>query len=78
MKKTIEKIEEFILKEFEKNKNHIGFTATEIANELGIQRNNASTELNKLHKSGILEKTQTRPVRYSPSKLLLISYEKNE
>ena len=41
-----------------------GFDAQEIAEELGILRNNVSKELNELHRQGKIVKFAGRPVRY--------------
>lgn len=41
-----------------------GFTATSIANELNILRNNVSMELNELHRQGKIVKVNSRPVLY--------------
>ncbi|WP_432646900.1 sigma-54-dependent transcriptional regulator [Mitsuokella sp.] len=45
-------------------KGRVGFDAQEIAEELGILRNNVSKELNELHRQGKIVKFAGRPVRY--------------
>ena len=48
----------------EKLKGQVGFDAQEIAASLDILRNNASKELNELHRQGRIVKFSGRPVRY--------------
>ena len=46
-----------------------GISGDDVQQALGIVRNNASTLLNQLHKSGRLVKIRTRPVRFLPAAL---------
>lgn len=41
-----------------------GFTAEELADELGLLRSNVSRELNKLYREGRIDKSVGRPVKY--------------
>ena len=49
----------------------LGVTTQEIADELQLLRSNVSKDLNQLCQEGKLEKTQTRPVRYSDAKVVM-------
>lgn len=51
-------------------KGRVGFDAQEIAEELGILRNNVSKELNELHRQGKIVKFAGRPVRYFDREIL--------
>ncbi len=48
----------------------VGFDAQEIAEKLGILRNNVSKELNELHRQGKIVKFAGRPVRYFDREVL--------
>lgn len=62
---SLEKIKENIIQG-----KSIGIDAKEIEDKLGIVRNNASTLLNMLYKSGKLVKIQGRPVKFVPTKTM--------
>ncbi|WP_160677290.1 sigma-54-dependent transcriptional regulator [Clostridium sp. C8-1-8] len=50
--------------------NDIGFTSVDIAEELGMLRNNVSRELNELLRLGKIIKIKERPVRFLPKSVL--------
>jgi len=55
----------------------IGVSATEIAHALGIQRTNASSDLNVLFREGKVEKLEGKPVLYKIAKMDLTSADKS-
>lgn len=72
--KRIEKIYLFVSKESKKLSSEAinsgaGVTTQEVAETFGIQRTNASKDLNELVKDGLLAKLDGRPVRYIESGL---------
>lgn len=64
MGKRIERIYQFLLENTENGLNEKGTTTSEVADQLMIQRSNASKDLNQLVKEGRVQKSDTRPVRY--------------
>lgn len=60
IERRIDRIYQFV-------KDHQHVSTAEVAEILNIQRSNASKDLNKLVKSGLLHKTATRPVNYFTS-----------
>lgn len=65
--KRIEKIRHYIFECYEKSpQNFSGCTASNIAEYFSIHRNDASSDLNKLVKQGVLYKTNHRPVLFFP------------
>ncbi|GCF92839.1 transcription antiterminator BglG [Enterococcus florum] len=57
MERRIDRIYQFVSE-------HANVTTNEVAKALDIQRTNASKDLNLLVKDGILQKSESRPVRY--------------
>ncbi|WP_314060663.1 sigma 54-interacting transcriptional regulator [uncultured Vagococcus sp.] len=73
--KRIEKIYLFVSKESKKLSSEAvasgaGVTTQEVAEAFGVQRTNASKDLNELVKDGLLAKLDGRPVRYIESGLV--------
>lgn len=65
--KRIEKIRHYIFECYEKSpQNFSGCTASNIAEYFSIHRNDASSDLNKLVKQGVLYKTNHRSVLFFP------------
>ena len=80
--KRIEKVYEIVLKICMKEYKEIGeikgISASEIADILGLQRTNVSSDLNKLFKDGRIEKLKGKPVLYKVNNLnFLIKEEKD-
>ena len=70
MMRRVEKIEEYVKDECSRRFNSgisSGITASEAAEALGINRNDASTDLNKLFSAGKLIKKGKKPVEFFPS-----------
>ncbi|MCX7883470.1 MAG: sigma 54-interacting transcriptional regulator [Caloramator sp.] len=64
------KSEQVNLKNLEENKEKLGFAASDIAQDLGILRNNVSMELNKLLRQDKIIKIKGRPVLYFHKEVL--------
>lgn len=60
MGKRIERIYQFLLENTENGLNEKGTTTSEVADQLMIQRSNASKDLNQLVKEGRVQKSDTR------------------
>ncbi|WP_088041423.1 sigma 54-interacting transcriptional regulator [Bacillus sp. EAC] len=66
---------------FVQQSNENGYTANDIALKLNLDRANVSSDLNKLVKEGLLEKTNTRPVLFklqSNSSLVYLQSDKKD
>jgi transcriptional regulatory protein LevR/transcriptional regulator with AAA-type ATPase domain len=74
--KRIERIYRFLLENAENGLNKMGTTTSEVADQLTIQRSNASKDLNQLVKEGRVQKSETRPVRYWVSQYVQPTQEK--
>ncbi|KXG76703.1 Transcriptional regulatory protein DagR [Fervidicola ferrireducens] len=57
-------LKELCQRQFAERGEVIGVSATEIAHALGIQRTNASSDLNALYREGKVEKVEGKPVLY--------------
>ncbi|MBC8586871.1 sigma 54-interacting transcriptional regulator [Paratissierella segnis] len=80
--KRIEKVYEIVskicMKEYKETGEIRGLSASEIADILGLQRTNVSSDLNKLFKDGRIEKLKGKPVLYKVNNLnFLIEEEKD-
>ena len=80
--KRIEKVYEIVskicMKEYKEIGEIKGISASEIADILGLQRTNVSSDLNKLFKDGRIEKLKGKPVLYKVNNLnFLIEEEKD-
>ena len=65
MKKNNEKVLNLLKQQsINQSKDHLGFTTQEISTQLNMQRSNVSAALNELVESGLVEKSNSRPVYY--------------
>ena len=64
--KRLERVYRYVLDQELQEGLEQGLTTTDVAEALGIQRSNASKDLNALVRAGKIQKTDGRPVRYLP------------
>lgn len=64
--KRLERVYRYVLEQEFGEGLEAGLTTTDVAEALGIQRSNASKDLNALVRGGKIQKTDGRPVRYLP------------
>lgn len=64
--KRLERVYRYVLEQEIGEGLEAGLTTTDVAEALGIQRSNASKDLNALVRGGKIQKTDGRPVRYLP------------
>ncbi|SHM72014.1 sigma 54 modulation protein [Caldanaerovirga acetigignens] len=65
-------LKELCQRQFAERGEVIGVSATEIAQALGIQRTNASSDLNALYREGKVEKVEGKPVLYKVKEIDLV------